>query len=145
MPRMSVFDARLQQQLRTANIGRSVQARHDILAKSPIESSRAAAHAIREGELEHAIELLEHGRSVVWQQTLRLRPSTDKLHQVSPALAGRLSKTLGELDGMNVEPLAPGVRPSDWRRRQTRRVQRHPPSSSSSWTLSMPSGPTTLR
>ncbi|ETW84990.1 hypothetical protein HETIRDRAFT_407313 [Heterobasidion irregulare TC 32-1] len=136
MPRMSVFDARLQQQLRTVNIGRSVQARHDILAKSPIESSRAAAHAIREGELEHAIELLEHGRSVVWQQTLRLRPSTDKLHQVSPALAGRLSKTIGELDGMNVEPsvdtvlsLAPGVRPSDWRRRQTRRVRRHLPSS----------------
>ncbi|KAA1470045.1 hypothetical protein DENSPDRAFT_668827 [Dentipellis sp. KUC8613] len=96
----AVYDVRLQQQLRSVNIGQTIQARHSTLTKSPIESSRAAAYAIAEGKLERAVELLEHGRSILWQQTLRLRPSMDRLREVSPDLANRLSKTIHELEGV---------------------------------------------
>jgi hypothetical protein len=59
---------------------------------------RAASLALGIGEVKHAIELLEHSRGVLWQQSLHLRPP---LHLLPPHLASQLadvSKTLDSSD-----------------------------------------------
>ncbi|KAG8741255.1 hypothetical protein FRC10_003135 [Ceratobasidium sp. 414] len=93
------LDTSLSHQTRLASIGRTVKARHEYLAKDPIPASRAAARAIRQGNLERAVEYLEQGRSVLWRQTLELRSSLESLHNVSPSLADQLGAVVKELDG----------------------------------------------
>ncbi|KAG8694012.1 hypothetical protein FRC08_008750 [Ceratobasidium sp. 394] len=94
----SALDTSLSHQTKLASIGRTVKARHEYLAKDPIPASRAAARAIRQGNLERAVEYLEQGRSVLWRQTLELRSSLESLHNVSPSLADQLAAVVKELD-----------------------------------------------
>jgi tetratricopeptide (TPR) repeat protein len=58
----------------------------------------AAACAIAAGDLGRAIELLEHGRGVLWSQTLETRTDLTALREAAPALAARLSAVRSELD-----------------------------------------------
>ncbi|KAG9095450.1 hypothetical protein FRC06_009783, partial [Ceratobasidium sp. 370] len=92
------LDTSLSHQTKLASIGRTVKARHEYLAKDPIPASRAAARAIRQGNLERAVEYLEQGRSVLWRQTLELRSSLESLHNVSSSLADQLAAVVKELD-----------------------------------------------
>lgn len=95
----SALDASLAHQTKLAGIGLSIKARHEYLTKNPLPASKAAARAIRQGNLERAVEYLEHGRSVLWRQTLELRSSLEGLHAVSPSLANQLAAIVEELDG----------------------------------------------
>jgi tetratricopeptide (TPR) repeat protein len=68
------------------------------LAKLPGVASDAAACAIAAGHPEHAVELLEHGRSVLWSQLLQLRGQHDELRTARPELADRLAAVRAALD-----------------------------------------------
>ncbi|MBG6134523.1 CHAT domain-containing protein [Longispora fulva] len=61
-------------------------------------ASRAAACAIELGQWERAVELLEHGRSVLWTQLLEARGDFTQLHQIHPELATELERLRTELD-----------------------------------------------
>ena len=52
--------------------------------------SSAAACAIRLGQTEQAVEMLEEGRSIFWSQALQLQTSIDGLHRDCPELAEKL-------------------------------------------------------
>jgi tetratricopeptide (TPR) repeat protein len=58
----------------------------------------AAAFAIRAGQPEQAVELLELGRSVLWTQALGLRSDVSAAEREAPALARRLAAVSRELD-----------------------------------------------
>jgi len=76
-------------------------------------ASDAAACAIAAGRLEQAVELLELGRSVLWNRLLETRTDLSDLYQRYPQLAARLDEARAELD-------APG---SDAPLRRARRLR----------------------
>ncbi|KAF9036939.1 hypothetical protein BDZ89DRAFT_450957 [Hymenopellis radicata] len=59
--------------------------------------SVAAAFAIQAGQYHTAIEWLEQGRSIVWDQLLQFRVSLDDLKEADPDLAGKLEAIAREL------------------------------------------------
>ena len=59
----------------------------------------AAAWAITAGHPEHAIELLEAGRTILWSQLLQTRDETEDLRATHPDLAERLDRARARLDG----------------------------------------------
>ncbi|MEV7526382.1 CHAT domain-containing protein [Streptomyces sp. NPDC091371] len=58
----------------------------------------AAALAITAGQPRLAVELLEHGRGVLWAQLLETRTDLTALKEADPALAGRLTEVRAALD-----------------------------------------------
>lgn len=60
----------------------------------------AAAWAITADHPEHAIELLEAGRTILWSQLLQVRDETDDLRKAHPELAERLDQARARLDGL---------------------------------------------
>ncbi|KAJ7617741.1 hypothetical protein FB45DRAFT_840590, partial [Roridomyces roridus] len=60
--------------------------------------SEAAACAVRLSNLEKAVEFIEAGRSVFWQQGLQLRTSLDDLHRADPELGARAADLMRKLD-----------------------------------------------
>ena len=64
----------------------------------------AAAWAIEAGNLKKAVELLEQGRSVLWQQTLQLRSDLAGLRAVNEHLSSRLMEIRAFLDRPRAEP-----------------------------------------
>ena len=76
-------------------------------------ASDAAACAIAAGRLEQAVELLELGRSVLWNRLLETRTDLSDLYRRYPQLAARLDEARAELD-------APG---SDAPLRRARRLR----------------------
>jgi hypothetical protein len=93
--------------------GLSQRARQEFLAHRSGLASDAAACAIAAGHPEHAVVLLEQGRSVLWSQALRLRGGLDELRRAQPRLARRLSAARSVLDSVAspdpaTEALAPG-------------------------------------
>jgi TPR repeat protein len=64
----------------------------------------AAAWAIEAGNLKKAVELLEQGRSVLWQQTLQLRSDLAELRAVNEHLSSRLMEVRAFLDRPRTEP-----------------------------------------
>ncbi|KAJ7114067.1 CHAT domain-containing protein [Mycena epipterygia] len=61
-------------------------------------ASDAAACAIRVNELGKAIEFLEAGRSIFWQQALQLRTSLDDFHLAHPELGRRAADIMRKLE-----------------------------------------------
>lgn len=61
-------------------------------------STAAAAAAITAGEVEQAVEILEHGRAIMWGQLARLRGRAEAVRTADPALARRLDEIRAELD-----------------------------------------------
>lgn len=61
-------------------------------------STAAAAAAIAVGRVEYAVEILEHGRAVMWGQLARLRDGVEAVRTADPALARRLDEIRAELD-----------------------------------------------
>ncbi|MFG1947264.1 CHAT domain-containing protein [Nonomuraea sp. NPDC048826] len=92
-------------------LGRADQERvlgeHEGLARD------AAAAAIRTGDAERALELLEQGRGVMLAQVIGDRAARDRLRAAAPELADRLGEVHGELDAAERmelhDDLAPGA------------------------------------
>ncbi|QRV88273.1 CHAT domain protein [Ceratobasidium sp. AG-Ba] len=83
-------------------LGMSVQRRYEVIQKVGDIPVVAAADAIDEELLDQALEWLEEGRSIVWQQYLNLRRPLDELYAVSPRLAERLRSAARGLDRVNL-------------------------------------------
>lgn len=73
-------------------LGLSTKSRQDWLVDEGSEtlSTSAAACAIRLGRFETAVELLDTGRSIIWQQASSLRADLEMLREADPHLAGEL-------------------------------------------------------
>ncbi|MEV4630381.1 CHAT domain-containing protein [Micromonospora sp. NPDC049523] len=76
---------------------RSVQEQR--LAKSAGLGADAAAWALAAGQPRRAVELLEHGRQVLWSQAVQTRSDLSALAAAAPELAARLDETRRALDG----------------------------------------------
>lgn len=76
---------------RLATLGLDLKARQQILiSRTDLLACNAACCAINAGQIEKAVELLEHGRTIFWSQALQLRTPLDELMTVSPILAEKL-------------------------------------------------------
>jgi len=76
-----------------AMVGLNLQARWRALTSGSDGLARdAAACAIRSGQYERAVELLEEGRAVFWSQALQLRTPMTNLHAAAPELEAKLRR-----------------------------------------------------
>jgi hypothetical protein len=75
-------------------------ARQRRLAERTGLASDAAAWAVSAGHPERAVELLEHGRSVLWSHALQLRGDFDDLRDKHYGLARRLDAARAALDAL---------------------------------------------
>ncbi len=75
----------------------------------------AAACAISAGQPERAVELLDHGRAVLWSQVLEHRTELNEPRERAPQLATSLDQVRAELDqpGTEVASLVPHHHPGD--------------------------------
>jgi hypothetical protein len=71
-------------------MGQTILAQHSELTSMGNIASEAAATAISASQYDTALEWLEQGRSVVWNQLLQLRTPVDKLCEEQPTLANDL-------------------------------------------------------
>jgi tetratricopeptide (TPR) repeat protein len=79
-------------------LGLSIERRHHYLVDIGELVRDAAAAAISLEQYDKALEWLEQGRSIVWNQMLQLRTPVEELHAVDPDLAARLLHVSGLLD-----------------------------------------------
>lgn len=88
---------------KVAWLGLSTASRQNSLSQDDSEhlSCLAATCAIRQGRLEEAVELLDLGRSVFWQQASSLRVELEELKAMDPELADELERVGQKLDGGN--------------------------------------------
>ncbi|KAF8604310.1 TPR-like protein [Ceratobasidium sp. AG-I] len=94
-------------------LGTTVQRRYEIAPGIGLVMSEAAAAAIQLEEYGLALEWLEQGRSIVWQQTLSLRSPFDALSLADRGLAERLKEIARQLDNIGTsQPTNPYV-PND--------------------------------
>ncbi|CAE6361262.1 unnamed protein product [Rhizoctonia solani] len=71
-------------------VGVTVDERYRTLGRLSNIATEAASAAIASNQLELALEWLEQGRSVVWNQTLLLQSPLDELRESFPSLADKL-------------------------------------------------------
>ncbi|KIM76136.1 hypothetical protein PILCRDRAFT_91764 [Piloderma croceum F 1598] len=85
---------------KVAWLGLNITSRQEKLMEEDSEnlSSLSATCAIQVGRLEEAVELLDLGRSVSWQQAASLRTDLEKLREVNPELADQLAVVGRKLD-----------------------------------------------
>ncbi|MFE1585344.1 CHAT domain-containing protein [Streptomyces sp. NPDC058737] len=60
-------------------------------------TQEAAAAALDSGRPERAVELLEHGRAILWSQSLDTDPDVDAVRRTAPELADRLDEVRARL------------------------------------------------
>lgn len=96
---------------RVAWLGLSTPSRQNSLLEEKSENigCDAASCAIAVGRLEEAVELLDLGRSVFWQQASSLRGDMEALRKEQPELVGELKKVGRELDQGNFSDISLGV------------------------------------
>ncbi|KAF8753792.1 TPR-like protein [Rhizoctonia solani] len=82
-------------------LGATTVQRYGNLALTENLAIRAGASAIRSSEYGTGLEWLEHGRCIVWNQSLMLRSPLDELESSYPAIAARLSWASKQLDQTN--------------------------------------------
>ncbi|KAG8733879.1 hypothetical protein FRC11_000757 [Ceratobasidium sp. 423] len=95
-------------------LGATTNQRYQDLRTSDTLAVEAASAAIRSSDYPLALEWLEHGRCVVWNQSLTLRSPLDQLQSVDPDLSTRLQLAANQLHQAGSEPresraLAPGL------------------------------------
>jgi tetratricopeptide (TPR) repeat protein len=71
-------------------LGLPIRDRHESLVQISEIARDAAAAAISLEKYDKALEWLEQGRSIVWNQILQLRTPVDELREINPNLADRL-------------------------------------------------------
>ncbi|MFE7043126.1 CHAT domain-containing protein [Streptomyces atratus] len=72
-------------------------------------TQEAAAAALDAGYPERAVELLEHGRAVLWGQALDTDPDLDAVRRAAPELAERLDQVRARLLALDADPASPGT------------------------------------
>jgi tetratricopeptide (TPR) repeat protein len=77
--------------------GLARDAQEQVLRRTQGLPADAAAAMVSTGRRDHAVELLDQGRAVLWNQFLSLRSPMTALEQVAPHLAGRLRAVAQEL------------------------------------------------
>ncbi|MFF7128807.1 CHAT domain-containing protein [Streptomyces sp. NPDC008240] len=90
--------------------------RENLIAKFPSLVTDAAACAVRAGQKERAVELLEQGRGILLSQAMETRTDTRELRAQAPHLADRLAQVLEELERLSDGPSDFTVRETDERR-----------------------------
>jgi len=75
--------------------------KHQLYEKTPLDF---ASYQIRVGQVERAIEALEHGRALLWSEMRGLRASTDRLRASHPVLADRFTSINQELEALTTSP-----------------------------------------
>ncbi|KAG1848303.1 CHAT domain-containing protein [Suillus subalutaceus] len=84
----------------------SVSSRHNIMKDFPNTLAvDAASCALRSGDVRHAVELLEQGRTIIWTQMMRLRTPLDSL-QTHGDHAAALMKKFRDLSSLLDKPPA---------------------------------------
>jgi tetratricopeptide (TPR) repeat protein len=79
--------------------GQSVTSRQRRLRSKPTNlASDAAACAISLGDLERAVELLDHGRSIFWSQAMDVRTDLNELKKLSANLADEFANVARALE-----------------------------------------------
>jgi tetratricopeptide (TPR) repeat protein len=78
--------------------GAAYDSRLRLLAEWASLATDAASCAIAAGQPERAVEVLEHGRGVLWSQLLETRTDLTVLHEVAPKLAIQLDEVRAALD-----------------------------------------------
>jgi hypothetical protein len=93
---------------KVAWLGLEAISRHDWLLNERSEdlTCLAAACAIQLGNLEEAVQLLDFGRSVFWQQAALLRTDLELLREMKPELAKQFESIGRQLDAGNFSGLA---------------------------------------
>ncbi|KAF9000251.1 CHAT domain-containing protein [Cyathus striatus] len=83
-----------------SSLSLDIKNRHQRLTKLSLQgiSSDAAACAIETRNIEKAVEFLEHGRSIFWQQAMNLHSSVEILQDIDPKLAKELATLARELN-----------------------------------------------
>lgn len=96
-------------------LGSTINRRYELLKEIGDFSMEAASCAISFKAYDRALEWLEEGRSVVWNQMLKLRTPFDDLQIVDPALANRLKEVALQLERAGSRsPVIPNLdEPSD--------------------------------
>ncbi|KZT57110.1 hypothetical protein CALCODRAFT_293869 [Calocera cornea HHB12733] len=93
---------------RVAWLGLNVSTRHSLLVRSASQlPGNGAAAAIKAGQLDKALTILEEGRSIMWRSTLELRADMTDLEEFDPGLARELmeiGKKL-EYDDIGLQPV----------------------------------------
>ena len=79
--------------------------KHDLYRTTPLNF---ASHHIGADQLERAIEVLEHGRALIWSEMRGLRTSTDRIRAVDPVLADRFTAINQELEIVTTSALSDG-------------------------------------
>ncbi|KZP31604.1 TPR-like protein [Athelia psychrophila] len=91
-----------------------VELRREALGTNPLSLSLAmdaAAHAIEQGRLEKAIELLEQGRGMLWSGIRSYRHPIEEVRQVNPDLAERFRTTSEQLEALATSSQLGSVQP----------------------------------
>jgi tetratricopeptide (TPR) repeat protein len=92
------FSRALQLLPRIAWLGLSFTDQHALLAQVGDVVREAVTAAIQHDEYEMAVEWIEQGRSIVWQNLLNLRTPVDQLAESHPDLADRLRTISRQLE-----------------------------------------------
>jgi tetratricopeptide (TPR) repeat protein len=98
---LQVYEIALPLIPQAASLGSTMTQRFDELTDRDNIGRAAASIAIRTGQLARAVEWLEVGRGVVWNQVLQLRSPVDELHALYPDLAENLRRISRVLDGLS--------------------------------------------
>lgn len=83
-------------------LGRRDRERH--LTRIGPLTQEAAAAALDAGRPERAVELLEHGRAILWRQSLDIDTDLDAVRRTAPELAERLHQVRSRLLAMDAGP-----------------------------------------
>lgn len=94
-------------------LGTTIQRRYKDVPGTATAATEAAAAAIEFQEYGLALEWLEQGRSIVWQQILNLRMPFDELKQINPTLASRLQDITWQLDIISMAQTTSSGLPND--------------------------------
>lgn len=97
-------------------LGTTIDRRYQLLAEIGDVATEAASCAIELGDYNRAVEWLESGRSIVWNQMLQLRTPFDDLSAKDPELAQKLRKVGQGLEyegARSSAPFLPEYRQSD--------------------------------
>ncbi|KAB5592541.1 Aromatic di-alanine and TPR containing protein [Ceratobasidium theobromae] len=86
-------------------LGETIDQRYEIVQTVAEAVLEAAAAAIDAQEYTLALEWLEQGRSIVWNQILQLRNPLDDLSDAHPSLAANLRELAGQLHSASSTPL----------------------------------------
>jgi hypothetical protein len=87
-------------------LGSSIADRHYRIKDVGAVTREAAVVAISQQQYEMAVEWLEQGRSVIWNQLLQLRSSMDDLCEACPVLASDFESVSRQLEGSTIRTLS---------------------------------------